>query len=100
MAKSLRMLLGKTEVHRLRHTYKMTSGARKQQLMDAANLLLDARRTATPIDDLPLDLQPENVDEAYFVQDTISAAYGPVGGWKIGAPTPEASPMYAPLPAA
>ncbi len=68
--------------------------------MDAANLLLDARRTATPIDDLPQELRPTSLDEAYVVQDTIASAYGPIGGWKIGAPTPEASPMFAPMPAA
>lgn len=78
----------------------MTTGAREQQLIDAANLLLDARRTTTPIDSLPPELEPANVEEAYLVQDMIAVAYGPIGGWKIGAPTPEASPMFAPMPAA
>ena len=78
----------------------MISGARERQLIEAADLLLDARRTATPIDDLPLELQPTTLDEAYLVQDTIAAAYGPIGGWKVGAPTPEASPSFAPMPAA
>jgi 2-keto-4-pentenoate hydratase len=87
-------------VYRLRHTYSMIIEARKQRLIEAANLLLDARRTAAPITDLPTELSPVSVDEAYFVQDTIAEAYGEVGGWKIGAPTPEAEPMFAPMPAA
>jgi 2-keto-4-pentenoate hydratase len=74
------------------------TGAREAQLMEAANLLLDARRTLTPIVDLPKDLQPVTMDEAYFVNDTLSLVYGEIGGWKIGAPGPEAMPSYAPLP--
>jgi len=76
------------------------SGAREAVLMEAANTLLDARRSKTPIVDLPVELQPTTMDEAYFVQDTMAEAYGGVGGWKIGAPTPEATPLYAPMPAA
>jgi 2-keto-4-pentenoate hydratase len=76
----------------------MISGAREAQLTEAANLLLDARRTMEPMVDLPADLQPQTLDEAYFVQDRMAEAYGEVGGWKIGAPTPEATPMFAPMP--
>jgi 2-keto-4-pentenoate hydratase len=76
------------------------TGAREQELIEAANMLLDARRTATPIADLPAALQPTTLDEAYFVQDTMAAAYGAVGGWKVGAPTPEASPIFGPMPLA
>jgi len=76
------------------------SGAREAVLIEAANTLLDARRSKTPIVDLPVDLQPTTMDEAYFVQDTMKEAYGEVGGWKIGAPTPEATPLFGPMPAA
>jgi 2-keto-4-pentenoate hydratase len=76
----------------------MITGAREGQLIEAADLLMDARRTMTPMADLPVELRPVTVDEAYFVQDTIADAYGEIGGWKIGAPTPEASPMFAPMP--
>jgi 2-keto-4-pentenoate hydratase len=75
---------------------KMT-GAREGQLMEAANLLLDARRTLTPIAELPAELRPTTLDEAYFVQDTMAVAYEEIGGWKIGAPTAEASPIFAPM---
>jgi 2-keto-4-pentenoate hydratase len=78
----------------------MMTGAREQELIEAANLLLNARRTATPIVDLPVELRPTSLDEAYFVQNTMAAAYGSIGGWKVGAPTPEATPIFAPMPLA
>jgi 2-keto-4-pentenoate hydratase len=76
----------------------MMTGTREQQLQDAANLLLTARRTGAAIEDLPADVQPATLDEAYFVQDCIAAAYGEIGGWKVGAATPEATPMFSPMP--
>lgn len=76
------------------------TGSREAQLLEAANLFLDARRTVTPMDALPPALTPENLEEAYFVQDTLAASYGPIGGYKIGAPSPEATPIFCPMPAA
>jgi 2-keto-4-pentenoate hydratase len=78
----------------------MTTGTRESVLLEAANTLLDARRTANPIDDLPAELQPSSLEEAYEVQDILAEAYGPIGGWKVGAPTPEATPIFAPMPLA
>lgn len=77
---------------------EQVSGAREAALMDAANLLMDARRTRHAIDELPPDLRPTSLTEAYVVQDTIATAYGEVGGWKVGAPTADAEPMFAPMP--
>jgi len=68
--------------------------------MNAGAMLLDARRTNSPIDDLPAALQPVTLDEAYFVQGRLAIAYGAIGGWKVGAPTAEATPMFAPMPLA
>ena len=68
--------------------------------MDAADMLLDARRTCKPIMDLPVDHRPTTMEEAYFVQDRMSWAYEAIGGWKIGAPSPDAVPSFAPMPAA
>jgi 2-keto-4-pentenoate hydratase len=34
------------------------------------------------------------------VQDLVAWAFGPVGGWKIGAASAEATPAFAPMPAA
>ena len=76
------------------------TGEREKELMQAAGLLLDARRTNRPIEDLPAGLRPATLDEAYFVQDRLALAYGEIGGWKVGAPTTEATPMFAPMPLA
>ena len=70
------------------------TGNRENDLEAAANLLLDARRTNTPIADLPEALRPTNLEEVYAIQDAIAEAYGEIGGWKIGAPTPEATPLF------
>jgi len=78
----------------------MITGAREQELINAARSLMDARRTNTPITDLPEELRPVSMDEAYFVQDRLALAYGEVGGWKVGAPTAEATPIFAPMPLA
>ena len=78
----------------------MMTGEREEELMQAAGILLDARRTNTPIDDLPESLRPVSVEEAYFVQDRLALAYGEIGGWKVGAPTAEATPTFAPMPRA
>jgi 2-keto-4-pentenoate hydratase len=32
------------------------------------------------------------------VQDVIMQALGKVGGWKVGAPSPDATPLFAPMP--
>ena len=87
-----------TSLPGLSDTEGMMTGAREQQLIEAANLLLDARRTAQPMADLPADLQPTSLDEAYFVQDTMAIAYEEIGGWKVGAPSLEATPIFAPMP--
>jgi 2-keto-4-pentenoate hydratase len=73
-------------------------GADKDRLYQAADVLLEARRTLQPIDDLPTALRPKTLEEAYYVQDVMLQALGTVGGWKVGAPTPEATPLYAPMP--
>jgi 2-keto-4-pentenoate hydratase len=76
----------------------MTNGAREAQIMKAANLLLNARREGQPIADLPSDLQPTSIEEAYQVQDFVAVAYGGIGGWKVGAPSANAVPLFAPMP--
>ena len=81
-------------------TKESLSGVREAAMMDGANLLLDARRRQMPIEELPAELRPMTIAEAYAMQDMIAAAYGEVGGWKVGAPTAEAEPNFAPMPAA
>ncbi len=74
------------------------TGFRESQLLEAVDLLLDARRTMTPMNDLPPELRPVTLDEVFFVQDRMQEAYGDVGGWKVGAASGEVTPMAAPIP--
>ena len=76
------------------------TGPREAILLKTIETLLDARRTHTPISDLPADLIPLDLSEVYFVQDHVAAAFCPIGGYKIGAPTPNATPVFAPMPTA
>jgi 2-keto-4-pentenoate hydratase len=75
------------------------TGDREKDLLSAANMLLDARRTGVKLEDLPEHLRPVDVPEIYAIQDAVALAFGEIGGWKIGAPTPEATPLFAPMPA-
>lgn len=77
----------------------MTNGSQEAQSLEATNLLLDARRTAQPITNLPESLQPNSVKDAYAIQDGIAVAYGAIGGWKVGSATADGTPMFAPMPA-
>lgn len=81
-------------------TKERVAPAREAALMDAANLLMDARRTQQPMAELPAELRPSSLAEAYVVQDTMAVAFGEIGGWKVGAPTTDAEPMFAPMPKA
>ena len=76
------------------------TGAREQNLSHAADLLMDARRTNRAIVDLPGEYAPATLEEAYYIQDCLSLAYGEIGGWKVGAPSADAEPAFAPMPAA
>ena len=73
---------------------------RMQQLLEAANLLINARRNHKPIADLPAELQPKSPEEAAIIHGMIATAFGPIGGWKIGAGSPDATPFFAPMPLA
>jgi 2-keto-4-pentenoate hydratase len=73
-------------------------GVDRDRLHQAAEILLEARRILKPIDDLPPAVRPKTLEEAYFVQDVMLQALGKGGGWKVGAPKPEATPLCAPMP--
>ena len=45
------------------------------------------------------DILPADRAAAYAIQDATVAALGPIGGWKVGAKSPDAEPICAPLPA-
>ena len=74
--------------------------SREAVLRQTADTLLTARRTASPILDLPADLAPANEAEAFVVQDVMMEAYRPLGGYKVGARGPDHEPFFAPMPAA
>ncbi len=76
------------------------TGSRPDTLTQITDILLDARRDTRPIPSLPPELVPANLEEVYVVQDQIAAAFGEIGGWKVGASSPEATPMFCPMPAA
>ncbi len=66
---------------------------------EAARILLDARRTGRALAALAPELRPTTDDESYAIQDAQIGALGAIGGWKVGARSPEAEPNCAPLPA-
>lgn len=78
----------------------MIHGTREKELLEAANLFLNARRTHTPIADLPAALAPTSLEEVVRIHAFMGEAYGEVGGWKIGAPSADATPFFAPMPRA
>ncbi len=40
---------------------------------------------------------PQTLDDAYAVQDRVLGLIGPAAGWKVGAATPDADPVCAPI---
>jgi 2-keto-4-pentenoate hydratase len=81
-------------------TQQTMPGREESRIIETADALLNARRTGYRLTDLPANLQPQSLDEAYAIQDRMAPAFGEIGGWKIGAPSPDATPMYAPMPVA
>ena len=80
----------------------MISTARESELLSAAELFLEARSTATPFADLPAALAPTSLEEAYFIQDVMYRAIEPAvaqapRAWKVGAPAPDATPLFGPM---
>jgi 2-keto-4-pentenoate hydratase len=65
----------------------------------AARLLLSARADGCVLPGLPDALRPATEAEAYAIQQAVMAELGDIGGWKVGAPGPDAAPSCAPLPA-
>ncbi|HTA86785.1 MAG TPA: fumarylacetoacetate hydrolase family protein [Silvibacterium sp.] len=78
--------------------WQKLSAQENDRMRQASELLLQARRETQPIESLPEALRPHTLDEAYAIQDIIASALGPVGGWKVGALSPDATPAYAPMP--
>ena len=74
------------------------SGIENDRMRQGAEVLLRARRELSPIADLPHELRPHTLEEAYALQDIMAADLGPIGGWKVGALSPDAAPLFGPMP--
>jgi 2-keto-4-pentenoate hydratase len=61
----------------------------------AGRILLEARRSGAPAEVPAFRL--ETTADAYRIQDRVAARLGPVAGWKVGAPSRDATPFCAPL---
>ncbi len=78
----------------------MISSDRRQQLTSVVDALREARQQGVPLQDIAAEIAPQSLEEAYHVQDAIAPAFGPIGGWKIGAAGPSETPFFAPMPKA
>jgi 2-keto-4-pentenoate hydratase len=72
--------------------------SRQTELSAFVALLRNARETLTPLESIPDAIAPTTDDEALWVQTELAAAFGPIGGWKVGAGTPTAIPACGPIP--
>jgi 2-keto-4-pentenoate hydratase len=61
----------------------------------AGRILLEARHTGEAAE-VP-GFRLETTADAYRIQDKVAAQLGPAAGWKVGAPSREATPFCAPL---
>ncbi|MFT4113397.1 2-keto-4-pentenoate hydratase [Silvibacterium sp.] len=77
---------------------KHLSAKDRDRLRQAAEILLRARRECEPVTALPEELAPRDLDEAYALQDILAEALGPVGGYKVGAASPDSTPLFSPMP--
>jgi 2-keto-4-pentenoate hydratase len=66
----------------------------------AARLLVGARRGGHRLAELPEELRPATIGQAYAIQDAIIRQLGPIGGWKVGPRRGNVDPSCAPLSAA
>ncbi|MDB5370463.1 MAG: Hydratase/decarboxylase [Roseomonas sp.] len=66
----------------------------------AAEALLKARRDRVWLESLPEGARPADIADVQAIQQRVAEARGPVGGWKVGAANPQATPGAAPLNAA
>jgi 2-keto-4-pentenoate hydratase len=67
---------------------------------ELAGLLVAARLRRAVLDTLPVGLRPSTMDVAYAVQhETLDHLKANIGGWKVGAKSPDGPIQGSPLPA-
>jgi 2-keto-4-pentenoate hydratase len=64
----------------------------------AAAALCNARDGRLKVDVAGHPWAPASEADAYAVQTAVAETAGPVGGWKVGAPSPRGHASFAPLP--
>ena len=67
-------------------------------ILNTAVRLVEARKKCKPITDITTIRQPASMEEAYAIQDAMAKMLGYLGGWKVGAVSPDATPLFAPMP--
>jgi 2-keto-4-pentenoate hydratase len=63
---------------------------KRDRIEAAAQMLCEARMPGRAIGDLPDELAPSDPVEAWAIHQAAVARLGPVVGWKVGAPSPDA----------
>jgi 2-keto-4-pentenoate hydratase len=63
-----------------------------------AEMLVDARESGNLLDDIDAAIAPTTVEVAYDVHAAMAGRLGKIGGWKVGASAPDATPAFAPMP--
>lgn len=70
-------------------------------MSELAERLAAAWEGSAPLGALPAELVPSSADEAYAAQTMLlvrlTPRFGPIVGWKVGAPSPTAQPAASPL---
>ncbi len=66
---------------------------------EAAALLLRAKTDGETFAQVPDALRPADEHAAYAIQHAFAEGLGEIGGWKVGAPGPDAPPACSPMPA-
>jgi 2-keto-4-pentenoate hydratase len=70
----------------------------ERRTAEAAALLIAARASGQGPSDFPESCRPRTRREAYAIQARVAPSLGPIGGWKVGSPSPAAEPMCSALP--
>jgi 2-keto-4-pentenoate hydratase len=68
------------------------------EVKQAAEVLVGARREKRRLRDLPEKLRPATLADAYAIQDAAIAMQGSIGGWKVAPFDSDADPICAAIP--